>query len=169
METLSKTAKKELPADEGALDKKLLLKVLSEIKNGNFMVRMPIDRDGIDGKICDTLNEIIDLNSQMMLEFTKAGTIIGKQGKLTQRLEVPNARGSWQTGVVSLNDLISDLVHPTIEIAQVISSVAKGNLSEQMSVEIGGQVLQGEFLRIAKEVNDMVKQLNLFSMEVTRV
>src|SRR6202007_814865 len=30
-------------------------------------------------------------------------------------------------------------------------------------------VLQGEFAKIAKEVNDMVKQLNLFSMEVTRV
>src|SRR6185437_4195219 len=32
-----------------------------------------------------------------------------------------------------------------------------------------GHVLQGEFSRIAKEVNGMVKQLNLFSMEVTRV
>src|SRR5213075_1220486 len=34
---------------------------------------------------------------------------------------------------------------------------------------IGDHLLQGEFARIAKEVNDMVKQLNLFSMEVTRV
>ncbi len=38
-----------------------------------------------------------------------------------------------------------------------------------MPSEIGGHALQGEFSRIAKEVNDMVKQLNLFSMEVTRV
>ena len=38
-----------------------------------------------------------------------------------------------------------------------------------MPLEIGGHTLQGEFSRIAKEVNDMVKQLNLFSMEVTRV
>src|SRR4028119_585051 len=38
-----------------------------------------------------------------------------------------------------------------------------------MSLEIGGHALQGEFARIAKEVNDMVTQLNLFSMEVTRV
>src|SRR6202044_967149 len=106
---------------------------------------------------------------EMMREFTKAGNTIGKQGKLTQRIEVPNAKGSWATGVGSLNSLISDLVHPTIEIAHVISSVAKGNLSQNMPLEIGGHVLQGEFARIAKEVNDMVKQLNLFSMEVTRV
>src|ERR1700721_462688 len=104
-----------------------------------------------------------------MRGFTKAGKKIGKQGKLTQRIEVPNAKGSWATGVGSLNSLISDLVHPTIEIAHVISSVAKGNLSQNMPLEIGGHNLQGEFSRIAREVNDMVKQLNLFSMEVTRV
>ena len=69
----------------------------------------------------------------------------------------------------SIPNLISDLVHPTIEIARVISSVAKGNLSQAMPQEIGGHALQGEFAQIAKEVNDMVKQLNLFSMEVTRV
>jgi HAMP domain-containing protein/signal transduction histidine kinase/CheY-like chemotaxis protein len=109
------------------------------------------------------------MNEKMMLEFTKAGNTIGKQGKLTQRIELDEAKGAWSTGVASLNTLISDLVHPTIEIAHVISSVAKGNLSQQMSQEIGGHVLQGEFARIAKEVNDMVKQLNLFSMEVTRV
>ncbi|MEO5892953.1 MAG: HAMP domain-containing protein [Ferruginibacter sp.] len=146
-----------------------LLQVLTDVKNGNFSVRMPIDQVGLSGKICDTLNEIISLNEKMMLEFTRAGNTIGKQGKLTQRIEVPSAKGSWSTGVDSLNTLISDLVHPTIEIAHVISSVAKGNLSQEMPLEIGGHTLQGEFSRIAKEVNDMVKQLNLFSMEVTRV
>ncbi len=153
----------------GTLDKKELLHVLTEVKNGNFTARMPIDHVGLSGKICDTLNDIISLNEKMMFEFTKAGNTIGKQGKLTQRIEVPVTSGSWRTGIDSLNTLISDLVHPTIEIAHVISSVAKGNLSQQMSEKIGDHSLQGEFARIAKEVNDMVKQLNLFSMEVTRV
>jgi HAMP domain-containing protein/signal transduction histidine kinase/CheY-like chemotaxis protein len=146
-----------------------LLKVLTEVRNGNFQVRMPIDQVGINGKICDTLNEIILLNEKMAHEFTRASNTIGKQGKLTHRIEVSFAKGSWSTSVDSLNTLISDLVHPTIEIAGVISSVAKGNLSQQMPLQIGDHVLQGEFSRIAKEVNDMVKQLNLFSMEVTRV
>ena len=151
------------------MDARLLLKVLTEVKNGNFSARMPLDQVGLSGKICDTLNEIISLNEKMMQEFTKAGNTIGKKGKLTQRIEAPSSKGAWNTGIDSLNTLISDLVHPTIEIAHVISSVAKGNLSQQMSLHIGEQALQGEFARIAKEVNDMVKQLNLFSMEVTRV
>ncbi len=155
--------------EPGLFEDREFLTVLTEVKNGNFRVRMPIDKVGLQGKICDTLNDIISLNEEMMLEFTRAGNTIGKQGKLTQRIEVPSVKGSWSTGVGSLNALIADLVTPTIEIAHVISSVAKGNLSQEMPLEIGGHTLQGEFARIAKEVNDMVKQLNLFSMEVTRV
>ncbi|HYI78365.1 MAG TPA: HAMP domain-containing protein, partial [Chryseolinea sp.] len=163
---------KEIPSyapPVDSLDFKELLGVLTEVKNGNFEVRMPYDQVGLSGKICDTLNEIISLNENMMQEFTRAGNTIGKQGKLTQRIEIPSTKGAWSTGVNSLNVLISDLVHPTIEIAHVISSVAKGNLSQEMPEEIGDHKLEGEFLRIAKEVNYMVKQLNLFSMEVTRV
>jgi len=71
----------------------------------------------------------------MMEEFTRAGNTIGKQGKLTKRIELPSVKGSWSQGVDALNELISDLVQPTIEIASVISSVAKGNLSQQMPEE----------------------------------
>jgi HAMP domain-containing protein/signal transduction histidine kinase/CheY-like chemotaxis protein len=152
------------------LDSRELLKVLSEVKNGNFSVRMPIDRLGLSGKIADTLNEIIALNETLVEELTEARNTIGKQGHLNHRVSLPvSAKGSWRTASDSINSLISDLVHPTIEIAHVISSVAKGNLSQEMPLKIGDHVLQGEFAKIAAEVNDMVKQLNLFSMEVTRV
>ena len=152
------------------LDNQLLLKILSEVRHGNFSVRMPIDKVGLDGKICDTLNEIISLNETLVDELNRARTIIGKEGHLNHRVTLPKyAKGSWSSGADSINSLISDLVHPTIEIAHVISSVAKGNLSQEMPLKIGDHVLQGEFAKIAAEVNDMVKQLNLFSMEVTRV
>jgi HAMP domain-containing protein/signal transduction histidine kinase/DNA-binding response OmpR family regulator len=152
------------------LDIRELLKVLSEMRHGNFNVRMPIDRLGLGGKICDTLNEIILLNETLVDELIQASATIGKQGHLNHRVSLPKyAKGSWRTASDSINSLISDLVHPTIEIAHVISSVAKGNLSQEMPLKIGNHVLQGEFAKIAAEVNDMVKQLNLFSMEVTRV
>ena len=147
-----------------------LVHVLDQVRNGNFSARMPINGIGINGKVCDTLNEIISLNEMFVHELNRASITIGKQGRLNHRVELPrSARGAWTDGMESVNSLISDLVHPTIEIANVISSVAKGNLSQEMPLKIGDHVLQGEFGRIAKEVNDMVKQLNLFSMEVTRV
>lgn len=146
-----------------------LLTVLMEIKGGNFNVKLPADRIGIEGKICDTVNEIIQINQKLTQEFTKAQTSIGKEGKLNQRIHLPGAQGDWNTGVEALNALISDLAYPIKEIDRVISAVAKGNLSQQIPIEAAEHHLQGEFARIAKEVNDMVKQLNLFTMEVTRV
>src|SRR6201986_2041913 len=152
-----------------SLDINELLTILTEVKNGNFDVKMPIHNTGISGKICDTLNEIISTNKKLVKEFSKARTTIGKEGKLNHRIVLPYAQGEWKNGVEDLNSLISDLVYPVREIDRVISAVAKGNLSQQIPIETGDHSLQGEFARIAKEVNDMVKQLNLFTMEVTRV
>ncbi len=84
--------KHAIERDPSVFDEQGLLEVLTEVKNGNFAVRMPINQVGIDGKICDTLNDIISLNEKMMQEFTRAGNTIGKQGKLTQRIEVPMQR-----------------------------------------------------------------------------
>ncbi len=165
----SGTKVKKIEPEESILNDAEFLKILLKVKNGNFSQRFPTDQNGIKRSICDTLNEIIDLNERMVFEFQKVGKSIGKQGKLNNRVVLDGARGSWSSCVDSVNTLISDLVHPTIEIAHVITSVAKGNLSQEMPLSIEGNPLQGEFLRIAKEVNGMVKQLNLFSMEVTRV
>ena len=59
------------------------------------------------------------------------------------------------------------MVQPTAEVARVIGAVAKGDLSQTMTVEIG-RALRGEFLRIGKIVNTMVEQLASFASEVTR-
>src|SRR5207342_2462675 len=75
----------------------------------------------------------------------------------------------WADSVESVNSLIGDLVRPTTEVARVIESVAKGDLSQSLSLEIDGRPLRGEFLRIGKVVNTMVSQLGGFASEVSRV
>ncbi|WP_207428393.1 HAMP domain-containing protein [Pedobacter sp. SYSU D00535] len=154
---------------EESLDLKELLNVLSQVKNGKLNVRMPVTQAGISGRICEVLNEIIDMNERLVTEICTAEKVIGKKGNLSKRIELPDARGEWAVGVKSLNNLITDLTYPTLEIAGMINSVANGNLSRQIPLEINGQPLKGEFLRIAKESNQMIEQLRLFTMEVTRV
>ncbi len=68
-----------------------------------------------------------------------------------------------------MNSLIDELVRPTTEVARVIDAVAHGDLSQHMALEIAGQPLKGEFLRIGTTVNRMVDQLSSFADEVTRV
>src|SRR5690554_691596 len=105
----------------------------------------------------------------MTSEFERLSRVVGKEGKISHRAQVQGATGGWDTKLRAVNDLIDDMVQPTIEVARVIGAVAKGDLSQSMTVEIEGRALKGEFLRIGKVVNTMVEQLASFASEVTRV
>jgi HAMP domain-containing protein/CheY-like chemotaxis protein/signal transduction histidine kinase len=151
------------------LDLQQLLRTLAEVKKGNFSVRMPSDRTGLAGKIADTLNDIIEMNEQMATELERISTVVGKEGKISERASIDNARGAWKASIGSVNTLITDLVQPMTETTRVIRAVATGNLSHAIATEIDGRPLQGEFLQTAQIVNTMVGQLNSFASEVTRV
>ncbi|MBW4647490.1 MAG: response regulator [Kastovskya adunca ATA6-11-RM4] len=150
-------------------DPKQLLRTLVAVQKGDFSVRMPIDQTGIAGKIADTLNDIIEMNQSMANELERISTVVGKEGKITQRASIATAKGSWADCIDSVNILITDLVQPNAETARVIRAVANGDLSQTIDLEIDGRPLKGEFLQTARVVNTMVDQLNSFGSEVTRV
>ena len=156
-------------AGTDSLDLRVLFSVLADYQRGNFTVRMPDDRTGLAGKICDALNTTIERNERLVKELERLSTVVGKAGNVKQRAQLPSAEGAWSTAVESVNTLVSDLVQPTTEVARVIGAVAKGDLTQTMSLEIDDRPLTGEFLRTAKVVNTMVAQLGTFSSEVTRV
>ncbi|WP_373049301.1 HAMP domain-containing protein [Vulgatibacter sp.] len=151
------------------LDLKQLLSVLVSVRKGDFTERMPVDRSGLAGKVCDALNEIIELNEATANELARLSEVVGKEGKLSARADLRGAKGSWASSIESVNTLITDLVHPTTEVTRVIGAVARGDLTASMSLEVEGRPLQGEFLRTARLVNGMVGQLGSFASEVTRV
>src|ERR1700759_4323841 len=84
---------------EDSLDLKELLKVLSLVKSGRLNVRMPVTQAGINGRICEVLNDIIDMNERFVAEISSAEATIGKRGNLSKRIEVPDAKGQWASGV----------------------------------------------------------------------
>ena len=155
--------------NENRLDSRKLLQVLTAVKRGDFSARLPDDWTGIDGKIADTLNDIIELMADNTAEIEQVSRAVGKEGKLAQRAAVPTAKGAWKSRVTAINNLIDDLVRPTAEMARVIGAVSKGDLTQTVTFEAQGQPLKGEFLRTAKMVNAMVKQLAAFAAQVTRV
>src|SRR5579864_578012 len=151
-------------------DRRRLLAALVQFKRGDFEARLPEDWTGIDGKIADTFNEVVQINQRMASELERLSRVVGTEGKITQRAALGDVRGAWSASVESVNNLISDLVHPTRETARVIGAVAKGDLSQTMALETAdGRPLEGQFLRTAKTVNTMVDQLASFASEVTRV
>jgi HAMP domain-containing protein/signal transduction histidine kinase/CheY-like chemotaxis protein len=151
------------------VDSRLLLRVLSDFRKGDFSARLPVDSTGIAGKIYDTINETIDLNARLTKELARISSVVGKEGKIRQRASLPGATGSWADCLDSVNSLVSDLIQPVTDVSRVIGAVAKGDLSQRMDLEVEGRHLTGEFLRTAKTVNTMVDQLSTFTSEVIRV
>ena len=153
----------------GALDTKLMLKILTAFKKGNFSIRLPNDWAGVNGKIADTINDVIEMNERLVKELDRISRVVGREGKITQRAAPPVADGSWVSLIESVNTLIDDLAQPATDTARVIGAVANGDLSQTMALEVDGRPLKGEFLRVVKLVNAMVSQLGSFASEVTRV
>jgi len=155
--------------DHSQTDMEELLVALQAMRDGSFTVRMPGDRVGLAGKIADTFNEIVANNQRMAEQLERVGETVGRQGKTRYRVKFGRSTGAWVEMESSINTLIDDLLWPTTEVTRAISAVAKGDLLQTVNLDVEGRPLQGEFLRSATIVNTMIRQLSVFTSEVTRV
>jgi len=150
--------------DSHELDEAVLLRVLADVKSGDFSVRMPVEWTGVAGKIADTLNDVIVANQTLGEELARVSRVVGKEGKLSQRVALRGSDRVWSETIASVNSLIEDLVRPTSEMQRVIGAVADGDLSKKITADVHGEVLD-----LKNTINAMVDQLNRFVSEVTRV
>ncbi len=145
------------------------LRALQAMRVGDFSVRMAGDQVGLAGKIADTFNEIVAANQRMAQQLERVGQVVGKEGKTRQRVNFGLPSGAWSEMEGSVNSLIDDLLWPTTEVTRAIAAVAQGDLLQTVRLDVDGRPLKGEFLRSATIVNTMIKQLSVFTSEVTRV
>src|SRR6476660_3880240 len=146
-----------------------LLHALQSMRVGDFSVRMSGDQIGIMGKVADTFNEIVAANQRIAQQLERVGQVVGREGKTRQRVRFGFSEGAWGEMESSVNTLIDDLLWPTTEVTRAIAAVAQGDLLETVHLDVEGRPLQGEFLRSATIVHTMIKQLGVFTSEVTRV
>jgi HAMP domain-containing protein len=125
---------------------------------------MPLEWTGVAGKVADGLNDVIIANQALESELARVSQVVGKEGRLSQRVVVGAVSRSWSGSIASVNSLIDDLVRPAIEVQRVIGAVADGDLSKQVSGDV-----KGEMLELKNTINAMVDQLNGFVSELTRV
>jgi HAMP domain-containing protein/CheY-like chemotaxis protein/signal transduction histidine kinase len=168
-------AKKRGRPEDGASDltspKELqeLLQSLRAMRAGDFSVRMGVEHEGVLGKIADTFNDIVASNERMAQQLERVGEVVGREGKTRHRVKFGVSHGAWGEMESSVNTLIDDLVWPTKEVTTAIAAVAQGDLLKTVRTEVDGRPLKGEFLEAATIVNTMIKQLSVFTSEVTRV
>ncbi|MER6914178.1 HAMP domain-containing protein [Streptomyces sp. NPDC000594] len=158
--------------DTAALHK--LLAALVSMRDGNFRRRLTVSGDDVMAEIAAVYNEVADRNLHLTGEMARVRRVVGREGKLTERLETGACEGSWAAAIDATNALVDDLSRPVSEVSRVLSAVADGELDQRMELRSHGsdgalRPLRGEFLKVARTVNGLVDQLSAFTDEVTRV
>ncbi|MGW5347757.1 HAMP domain-containing protein [Streptomyces sp. NPDC004050] len=158
--------------DTAALNR--LLTALVSMRDGNFRKRLTVSGDGVMAEIAAVYNEVADRNLHLTGELSRVRRMVGREGKLSERLETGACEGSWAAAIDASNQLVDDLARPVSEVGRVLSAVAEGDLDQRMdlrtlSADGTGHPLRGEFLKVGRTVNNLVDQLSAFTDEVTRV
>ncbi|MEU9116859.1 HAMP domain-containing protein [Streptomyces sp. NPDC048483] len=159
--------------DTAALNR--LLVALVAMRDGNFRKRLTVNGEGVMAEIAAVFNEVADRNLHLTGELARVRRVVGREGKLTERLEVGAAEGSWAAAIDASNALVDDLVRPVSEVGRVLSAVSEGDLEQRMDLRSRSSdsssehPLRGEFLKVGRTVNGLVDQLSAFTDEVTRV
>ncbi|MFD7866543.1 HAMP domain-containing protein [Streptomyces sp. NPDC057682] len=158
--------------DAAALNR--LLSGLVAMRDGNFRRRVTVSGDGIMAELAAVFNEVADRNVHLTGELARVRRVVGREGKLTERLETGACEGSWAAAIDASNELVDDLARPVSEVGRVLSAVADGDLEQRMELRSHTadetvRPLRGEFLKVARTVNNLVDQLSAFTEQVTRV
>ena len=112
----------------------------------------------------NTINTMVDQLNSFAAEVSRVALEVGTQGKLGGQAQVTGVAGTWRDLTENVNRMAFNLTSQVREIAEVTKSVALGDLSKKITVEVHGEVLD-----LKNTINTMVDQLNSFASEVTRV
>ncbi|WP_309235696.1 HAMP domain-containing protein, partial [Streptomyces sp. TRM64462] len=158
--------------DAAALER--LLSALVAMRDGNFRRRLTVTGEGTMAEIAAVFNEVADRKLHLTGELARVRRVVGREGKLSERLEVGASEGAWASAIEAANALVDDLTRPVSEVGRVLAAVADGDLQQRMELrsegpDAAGRPLRGEFLKVARTTNNLVDQLSSFTDEVTRV
>jgi PAS domain S-box-containing protein len=97
-----------------------LLTAMLGFREGNFAVRLPPDLTGMQGKIADAFNDIVSVSERRARETARVSRVVGKEGKLKQRMVVPGVTGGWADEVTAINTLIDDFTADVMHAHEVL-------------------------------------------------
>jgi HAMP domain-containing protein/signal transduction histidine kinase/CheY-like chemotaxis protein len=141
-----------------------IAKVVTAVANGDLGQKLVLEVRGEIASLADTINDMTDTLRTFADQVTTVARDVGMEGKLGGQARVPGAAGTWRDLTDSVNMLAGNLTNQVRNIALVTTAVANGDLSQKITVEA-----KGEILELKDTINAMVEQLRTFAAEVTRV
>jgi HAMP domain-containing protein/CheY-like chemotaxis protein/signal transduction histidine kinase len=138
--------------------------VTTAVANGDLSQKITVEAKGEVLELKDTINGMVDQLSTFAAEVTRVAREVGTEGVLGGQADVPDVAGTWKDLTDNVNFMAANLTNQVRNIALVTTAVANGDLSQKITVEA-----KGEILDLKSTINDMVERLRVFGDEVTRV
>src|SRR5207253_2039231 len=141
-----------------------IAQVTTAVARGDLSQKITVDVKGEILELKNTINTMVDQLGSFADEVTRVAREVGTDGRLGGQAEVKGVSGTWKDLTDNVNQLGGDVRSEGRNIAQVTTAVAKGDLSQKITVDV-----KGEILELKNTINTMVDQLGSFADEVTRV
>ena len=138
--------------------------VTTAVANGDLSQKITVDVRGEILELKNTINTMVDQLSSFAAEVTRVAREVGTEGKLGGQADVKGVAGVWKDLTDTVNFMAGNLTSQVRNIADVTKAVAAGDLSQKITVDV-----KGEILELKNTINTMVDQLSSFASEVTRV
>jgi methyl-accepting chemotaxis protein len=88
------TAAEQSAADESTRQLQELAEALRRVATGDLKVRLP-RRAGLSGEVADAFNDVVALQERQHLGVRRISRIVGRDGRLTERLDEEGYDGAW--------------------------------------------------------------------------
>ncbi len=138
--------------------------VTTAVANGDLSQKITVEAQGEVRELKNTINTMVDQLNSFASEVIRVAREVGTQGILGGQASVPGVAGTWKDLTENVNFMASNLTNQVRNIAVVTTAVANGDLSQKITVEVSGEILE-----LKDTFNDMVEKLRIFADEVTRV
>src|SRR5687767_15002137 len=138
--------------------------VTTAVARGDLTRKITAEAQGEILELKNVINSMVDRLSVFADEVTRVAREVGTEGVLGGQAAVPNVAGTWKDLTDNVNYMAGNLTSQVRNIAVVTTAVANGDLSQKITVDV-----RGEILELKDTINVMVDSLRVFADEVTRV
>ncbi|KAJ2284802.1 hypothetical protein IWW55_007441, partial [Coemansia sp. RSA 2706] len=138
--------------------------VTKAVAAGNLTRKVQVPLNGEMGELKSTINTMVDQLNTFAAEVSRMAKDVGTEGILGGQAIVDGVDGIWKDLTDNVNNMANNLTNQVRDIAMVTKAVAKGDLTQEVTSELNGEM--GE---LKSTINTMVVQLSTFAAEVSRV
>ena len=117
-----------------------IAEVTTAVAQGDLTSKITVDARGEILELKSTVNTMVDQLSSFADEVTRVAREVGTEGMLGGQARVPGVAGTWRDLTDSVNSMASNLTNQVRNIATVSTAVARGDLSQKITIEARGEV-----------------------------